>query len=123
MANTPSRKRQIFRPQRLAIASLTGDAIDSCFGKTTSFRIYDLVEDGGPRTYQFKEQRECKITCEDKTHNLDVLKETAKLLSDCEMVLAGRIGPAALQELNDLGIMGLAVPLPLEKVLKKLAEN
>jgi predicted Fe-Mo cluster-binding NifX family protein len=88
-----------------------------------TFRIYELVHDKDGFNYKFLETREGPKPCRDKSHDQDVLESTAEILKDCGMVLAGRIGPAAVKALSDRGIMGLSAPLTLEEALKRLARN
>jgi predicted Fe-Mo cluster-binding NifX family protein len=116
-------KRAAYRPDKVAIASETGQYIDACFGKTESFRIYRLVKEGDAYCYKLDELRSAPRLCRDKSHDLDVLESSAELLKDCQMVLAGKIGPAAVKALSDRGVMGLAAPLLLDDALKKLARN
>jgi predicted Fe-Mo cluster-binding NifX family protein len=107
----------------VAVASDSGTAIDACFGKVEAFRIYRLEEGGdGPR-YEFEGTRPGPRPCRERSHDDGVLEASAELLKDCGMVLAGRIGPAAVKALADRGIMGLAAPLELEDALRRLARR
>jgi predicted Fe-Mo cluster-binding NifX family protein len=103
------------------VASETGQNIDACFGKADSFRIYRLVATQAGERYEFLESRPGPCPCPDKKHDQAVLAQTAELLSDCGLVLAGRIGPGAAQALSERGILGLSAQLPIEETLKKLA--
>jgi predicted Fe-Mo cluster-binding NifX family protein len=116
-------KRAAYRPNKVAMASETGRYIDACFGKTESFRVYRLVKEGEEYRYVPDELRSAPKLCRDNSRDPDVLESSAELLKDCEMVLAGKMGPAAVKALSERGVMGLAAPLPLEEALKKLAGN
>jgi predicted Fe-Mo cluster-binding NifX family protein len=118
-------KRKAYRPDKVAVATDSGEYIDACFGKTESFLIYGLKQRDGDNAYSYEliEKRAGPKPCKDRTHDLNVLEETAELLKDCGMVLAGRIGPAAVKALSDRGVMGLSAPLRLEEALKRLAKN
>jgi predicted Fe-Mo cluster-binding NifX family protein len=105
----------------VAVASETGEHIDACFGRTGCFRIYALADDGGVPAYVPLETRPGPKPCRDREHDLESLSACADLLSDCGMVLAGRIGPAAIQILASRGILGLSVRLPLDEALRRLA--
>jgi predicted Fe-Mo cluster-binding NifX family protein len=105
----------------VAVASETGENIDACFGRTGCFRIYALADDGGTPAYVPLETRPGPRPCRDREHDLGALSACADLLSDCGMVLAGKIGPAALQILASRGILGLSVRLPLDEALRRLA--
>ncbi|MDR1658353.1 MAG: hypothetical protein LBT47_12535 [Deltaproteobacteria bacterium] len=110
-----------YRPQKLAVATETGENIDACFGRTDNFRIYRLNLTDGPPHYELEEIRPGPKPCRDKTHDLEMLDRTAELLSDCGMVLAGRIGPAAVKALSDRGVLGLSAALSIDEALKRLA--
>jgi predicted Fe-Mo cluster-binding NifX family protein len=117
----PKPRRKIFRPEKVAIATETGENIDACFGRTGSFLIYGLVKKGENYAYELIERRPGPKPCRNKSHDQNVLENSADLLSDCGMVLAGRIGPAAVKALSDRGVMGLSVPLSLKDALRRLA--
>ncbi|MDR3135745.1 MAG: hypothetical protein LBU69_06610 [Deltaproteobacteria bacterium] len=112
-----------YRPKRVAVASETGENIDACFGRVESFRVYRLVEGESDPSYELEETRKGPHPCQDKQHNQEILSMTAELLSDCGMVLAGRIGPAAIQALSERGVLGLAASLPIEEALRRLASK
>jgi predicted Fe-Mo cluster-binding NifX family protein len=107
----------------VAVATDSGVSIDACFGRTESFLIYRLSEDGDGARYELEETRPGPRPCRDKSHDESVLDATAELLKDCGMVLAGKIGPGAVKALSDRGIVGLAAPLGLEDALKRLARR
>jgi predicted Fe-Mo cluster-binding NifX family protein len=107
----------------VAVATDGGVDIDACFGRTESFRIYRLAEDGDGARYEFEETRQGPKPCRDKSHDEGVLDAAAELLKDCGMVLAGKIGPAAVKALSDRGIVGLAAPLNMEDALRRLARK
>ncbi|MDR1081691.1 MAG: hypothetical protein LBQ79_12225 [Deltaproteobacteria bacterium] len=116
-------RRRAYRPERVAVATESGVSIDACFGRTGSFRIYRLSEDGEGSRYELEETRPGPVPCRDRSHDDGVLDATAELLKDCGMVLAGKIGPAAVKALSDRGIVGLAAPLELEDALRRLARR
>ncbi|MDR1577738.1 MAG: hypothetical protein LBT86_05890 [Deltaproteobacteria bacterium] len=124
MAEThPPQSRRPYRPEKLAVASETGENIDACFGKTGNFRIYALKTDGDALGYELIEIRPGPQPCQEHHHDQAVLEASAELLKDCGLVLAGRIGPAAVKALADRGVMSLATLLPIEDALKKLAKK
>jgi predicted Fe-Mo cluster-binding NifX family protein len=110
-------RKKISNPQKVAVATDSGEIIDACFGRVKEFKIYKSTPDG----YQLEEVRPGPSPCREQSHDMDILLKTASLLSDCQLVLAGRIGPAAIQALSDIGVTGLAVNLSVEEALKKLA--
>jgi predicted Fe-Mo cluster-binding NifX family protein len=117
----PRPRRKVFRPDRVAVATLTGEDIDACFGRTESFQIYDLVQDEGGFSYSLSGSRPGPRPCRGREHDQALLEETAELLKDCGMVLAGRIGPGAAKALSDRGVMGLSAPLSVKDALRRLA--
>ncbi|MBF0271826.1 MAG: nitrogenase cofactor biosynthesis protein NifB [Magnetococcales bacterium] len=96
VANPPS-------PVVLAVASQSGERVDTHFGHAAFFRIYRVtgaqIEHLGerfvPRYCQGDDQ------CEDKDHTL---KAVLNLLNDCQGVICARIGFVPWQELLERGI-------------------
>ncbi|MDR1086227.1 MAG: hypothetical protein LBP22_15560 [Deltaproteobacteria bacterium] len=125
--NAPNLKirtpRNPYRPDRLAVASETGQNIDACFGKAELFRIYELKSDVKNPFYELLELRPAFKPCREQSHDQTVLGESAELLKDCGLVLAGRLGPGALKALSDRGIIGLAVHWPVDEALERLAKR
>jgi predicted Fe-Mo cluster-binding NifX family protein len=107
----------------VAVATDSGENIDACFGRVEEFRIYRLAGTGDGFRYEYEESRPGPRPCRDKSHDEGVLAASAELLKDCGMVLAGRIGPAAIKALSDRGIMGLSAPLTISDALAKLARR
>ncbi|MDR0548730.1 MAG: hypothetical protein LBI10_04870 [Deltaproteobacteria bacterium] len=119
----PKGNRRPYRPERLAVATDSRENIDACFGKTETFLIYQLKTTGQTPAYELVEARKGPRPCQDGSHDQDVLEASAEVLKDCGLVLAGRIGPAAVKVLADRGVMSLAVRLPIEEALSRLAKK
>ncbi|MDR1609207.1 MAG: hypothetical protein LBT38_12495 [Deltaproteobacteria bacterium] len=119
----PTSVRRPYRPAKLAVASESGQNIDACFGKTGHFRIYELKTTGDEVAYELLEIRPGPRPCQDGAHDQAVLEASAELLKDCGLVLAGRVGPAAVKALADRGVMALAARLPITDALNKLAHK
>ncbi|MDR1871646.1 MAG: hypothetical protein LBS60_06915 [Deltaproteobacteria bacterium] len=115
--------RPRFKPQKLAVATDSGDNIDACFGKTDKFLIYELKTSPDFSVYELAETRPGPRPCQEGSHDIAVLEASAALLADCDLVLAGRVGPAAVKVLADRGVMALAVHLPIDEALRKLANR
>jgi predicted Fe-Mo cluster-binding NifX family protein len=49
-----------------------------------------------------------------------MLEQTIELVADCDLVLAGRIGPRALRQLEERGVAGLAAHLEINEALRRL---
>ncbi|MDR0867820.1 MAG: hypothetical protein LBP75_05000 [Planctomycetota bacterium] len=111
--------KEFIKPQRVAIASSDGKVVDECFGRARYYRIYALAAAG----YQPAEVRESPRPCRDGAHEEDNFAAALSMVADCQMVVAGRIGPEAVRRLEERGIFAAVVALPLEKVLQRLFER
>ena len=88
---------------QIAIASSQGKMVDQHFGKTDSFYIYSLNENG----VILEEQREVTpLSTGDTNHSFDPERFTALFakLSDCEKVYCTKIGDRPKEELAKKGI-------------------
>jgi predicted Fe-Mo cluster-binding NifX family protein len=103
-------------PSLVAIASKDGVLIDECFGRAGQYYIYEAGAEG----YRFKETRPSPVPCQEQRHDAAMMARTAELLADCDLVLAGRIGPQALRQLEEKGILGLAVHMEIKGALERL---
>lgn len=103
-------------PPRVAVASQDGRFIDECFGRARQYRIYQA----GPRGYQLAGIRTSPIPCREQHHDERLLAQAIELLADCGLVLAGRIGPQALRQLQARGMAGLTVHLEINEALRRL---
>ncbi|MDR2392379.1 MAG: hypothetical protein LBE84_11965 [Planctomycetota bacterium] len=108
-------------PARVAVASKTGERIDECFGRAAQYRIYGKRPGGG---YRLAETRPGPAPCRDQWHDPENLARAVELLSDCGLVLAGRIGPEAMRRLAERGTAGLAVNgLGVGEALERLSRR
>jgi nitrogen fixation protein NifB len=116
-------------PARVAIASRDGGLIDECFGRAGFYLIYEADGSG----YRLREQRPGPRPCRGsgpesapgsgQDHDHQALAAAVALLADCDLVLAGRIGPEALRLLDKNGIAGFAVHISIAEALRKLARR
>ncbi|MDR1921887.1 MAG: dinitrogenase iron-molybdenum cofactor biosynthesis protein [Candidatus Adiutrix sp.] len=106
-------------PRRVAVASKTGVLIDECFGRAENYRIYELADEG----YRLAELRPGPAPCRDQSHDPQILGAAVALLADCDMVLAGRIGPEAIRQLSKQGVVGLAAHIGIQDALDHLAKR
>lgn len=102
---------------RVALASTDNRNVDQHFGRSESFLIVDVDSDG---TFQEIEQRFVVPICNGGSHNADNMKRGVEALLDCNFVLAARIGPGAVSELQDHGIAAFEMPGPVAESLKRL---
>lgn len=110
---------------RIAVATSTGDYVDSHFGSASSFTIYDLQEDAFVETEEreinpLQEESaaapsECGCGC------AGAVPSKVKALSDCNAVVCARIGPGAKNQLERSGISAFDVQCTVEEALEKLA--
>ena len=102
---------------RVAIASTDGRNVDQHFGRCECFLIVDVDEDG---SFEEIEARYVTPVCMGGYHNQDKLKKGVEALLDCNFVLAAKIGPGAMDELEEWGIAAFQMPGPVAASLDKL---
>ena len=103
---------------KVAVASSDGKYINQHFGMASQFLIFELDDDG---THKFLELRENKPACSTEGHSELSMEESVKLISDCQAVLAGQIGPGAIDILLKNNIDPYLAPTFIEDALKELA--
>jgi predicted Fe-Mo cluster-binding NifX family protein len=108
---------------RVAIAAQQGRMVTQHFGRATVFHVFE--RDGGE--WRLVESRESDPTCTPEgdsaeTHDSQ-LARSADLVADCDSVLAARIGPGAVQRLNDRGVEAYAMHALIEDALSALAQE
>lgn len=104
---------------KIAVASSDGDTVNEHFGRTGSFRIYRLHDEGD----DFLETREIKPVCSGHAHDNDALNNTAKILSDCRGVVAAQIGAGAIDALLLYRIMAFTLPGTIKEAIKALVQS
>jgi len=102
---------------KVAVASSDGKYINQHFGMASQFLIFELEDDG---TYKFLELRENKPACSVEGHTQLSMEESVELISDCQVVLASQIGPAAIDILISYGIEPYIAPTFIDEALKQL---
>jgi predicted Fe-Mo cluster-binding NifX family protein len=85
---------------RIAVATEDGLTIHQHFGRAEGFQIVD-IEDG---VYKFVEKRSVESSCRQGGHSTESFDAVLKILSDCEAVVVGKIGPGAGDYLIDRGM-------------------
>lgn len=104
---------------KVAVASSDGKVINSHFGRTRQFLIFEIND----QTYTFLEIRENRPGCRSLKEPLGSMEETLELISDCKFVIAGQIGPSMISRLESMNIIGLSKPNFIEEGLKELIES
>ena len=106
-------------PFRVAIASNDGVHVNECFGRAWGYRIYEAGTEG----FRLAEIRPGPTPCRDGSHDEEMLRAAVTLLADCQVVLAGRIGPGAFRLFADMGIDAFVERTSIEMALRRLAPN
>ncbi len=101
---------------RVAVASRDRVIVHQHFGRATHFQIYDLTEDG----ITFVETRENTPSCGSSDVEADAHGRVIDLLKDCSAVVVARIGPGAIEVLNDHGLKHYVLPQSIDTALRKL---
>ncbi|MDR3165317.1 MAG: hypothetical protein LBU13_07035 [Synergistaceae bacterium] len=105
--------------RRIAVGSTDGVNIDTHFGKTEIFHIYEIPDNGEPslvekRVVQSLVNDECSHT------GLDGI---IKKLSDVETVLVRQIGEHAADLLATEGITSVSIACPVERAVKRYVQR
>ncbi|MBO4912833.1 MAG: dinitrogenase iron-molybdenum cofactor biosynthesis protein [Butyrivibrio sp.] len=102
---------------RVALASTDNRYVDQHFGRAESFLIVDVDENGN---YEEIEQRFVEPVCNGGHHDAANLKRGVEGVSDCNFVLAARIGDGARSELEERGIAAFEMPGEVRLSLHRL---
>ena len=101
---------------RVAFASSDGYVVDTHFGRATTFYIYQFLED----EYIFVEKRFVSSVCQGGVHSSAKMKENVSLFSDCQYIVALRIGMGAMAIIQDNGIVPMALPGEITDAMEKV---
>ena len=102
---------------RVALASTDNRYVDQHFGRAESFLIVDVDENGN---YEEIEQRFVEPVCNGGHHDAANLKRGVEGVSDCNFVLAARIGDGARSELEERGSAAFEMPGEVRLSLNRL---
>ncbi len=103
---------------KIAIASTDGKIINQHFGRTDRFYIVNCDEESGE--YDSVEIRYVTPVCQSGNHSDEALLKNIKSLSDCDYILAGRIGPRAEREIERMGIHSFEIQGVISELIEKL---
>jgi predicted Fe-Mo cluster-binding NifX family protein len=103
---------------RVAFASSDGYVVDTHFGRATSFYIYQYFEG----EYVFVEERNVTPVCLGGSHSTEKMKENVAQFSDCQYIVALRIGMGAMAIIQDKGITPMALPGDITDAMEKLRQ-
>jgi len=102
-------------PYRIAIASDDGEYVNQHFGKTDSFLIYEISDEG----VVFVEDREIKANSSSEKKEILL----AEQLRDCKAVFVTKIGMTASRYLYQQDIKSFQVDFSLNHILNVLVKN
>lgn len=102
---------------RVAVATTDNIHVNQHFGRAESFLIVDVDECGN---FEEAEQRFVNPVCRGGHHDNDKMKRGVEGIRDCDFVLAARIGPGAVYELEQQGIAAFEMVGTVWESLKRL---
>ncbi|MCQ2251257.1 MAG: hypothetical protein MJZ66_09135 [Bacteroidales bacterium] len=101
---------------RVAIASSNGDDVDMHFGRADDFYIYQYLVD----EWIFVEKRSLNPVCRGGYHLESQMTDNVERLTDCQYVVASRIGAGAIAQLQAKNIIPMALPGDIQDALDKI---
>jgi predicted Fe-Mo cluster-binding NifX family protein len=104
---------------RIALATNDGLTVYKHFGQADEYQIVDLDAD----TYTFIERRKTVPPCDSGEHTEEGFDAVLAVLSDCEAIFVGKIGPGASEYLAQRGFRSFEVPGVIELILSKVIER
>lgn len=105
---------------KIAVGSRDGKAVTEHFGGCGRFLLINV--DSEKQTYSFEGFRPVIPPCSGGEHSESGLDEAACALSDCRIVLVGKIGPPAEVALKRRGIDVLEYHGLIEDALKRIMQ-
>ncbi len=103
---------------RVAVASAENSSTTQHFGRALQFHIFDLTSTG----IQLTERRTNAPACYCGDHEA-TLAGSVNLISDCQAVVASRIGPGARQSLTERGITPVEIYDFVERAIARFAKS
>ncbi|MBQ1326729.1 MAG: dinitrogenase iron-molybdenum cofactor biosynthesis protein [Eubacterium sp.] len=103
---------------RIAVASSDGIVVNSHFGRTAKFYIYDESDE----KYEFIEERDADVVCDKGNHDENSLLNKVKSIADCDFLLVSKIGDGALRVVEEYGIEAYEIPGIIDDSIKKLTQ-
>jgi predicted Fe-Mo cluster-binding NifX family protein len=104
---------------KIAVASSDGHTVNEHFGRSRSFHIYRLHDEG----HELLETRAIEPVCSGHAHDDIALNRTAQALSDCRGVVAAQIGSGAIDALLLQRIMAFTLPGPIDEAIEALVRT
>ena len=98
---------------RIALATNDGLTVFRHFGQADRFQVVDVLADA----YEVVETRSVPPPCQSGSHDENAFDAVLEILSDCEALFVGKIGPGASEYLAEKGVRVFEVPGAIEKIL------
>ena len=105
---------------RVAIAAQEERMVTQHFGRATLFHIYEVAD--GAWTLLESRRNDPACVSDDVSHD-SMLSSSVDLVSDCDGVIAARIGPGAVREISARGLDAYAMHAFVEDAVRSLAEE
>ncbi|XME03108.1 NifB/NifX family molybdenum-iron cluster-binding protein [Lachnospiraceae bacterium C1.1] len=102
---------------RVAAASSDNLCVNQHFGRAGNFFIAEVDEDGN--IYPIEERKVTPV-CNRGQHDDAEIRNAVEVLSDCEVVVAAKIGYGASEELKSKGILVFELPGLICDSIKKI---
>ncbi|MCR5802852.1 MAG: dinitrogenase iron-molybdenum cofactor biosynthesis protein [Clostridia bacterium] len=100
----------------IAVASSDGIVVNNHFGHASTFYIYEVDND----VIELKEVRKVEPVCQTGEHDDKRLNENAEVFSDCDFLLASKVGDGAAAVLESKGIIPYQIPGIISESIDKL---
>jgi predicted Fe-Mo cluster-binding NifX family protein len=104
---------------KIAIASSDGQTVDQHFGQAANFLIYQVSEG----VIEFIVDRDVNTYIKEDQHFDSRITQTIKLVSDCKIVFASKIGERVIKELYTYGIKSFAVNFSLNEIFTTIIKR
>jgi predicted Fe-Mo cluster-binding NifX family protein len=103
---------------KIAIASTDGKIVNRHFGRTDNFIIVEIG--ANKKKYNVIDIRKVEPVCGEEGHNGDNLKKVIEVLSDCQFVIALKVGFGVENALRENGIKAIEFFGLIEDSLKNI---
>jgi predicted Fe-Mo cluster-binding NifX family protein len=102
---------------KVAIASTDGESVNLHYGKATKFYIYSIDDEVG---YDLVEERLVEPVCQDGSHEISKMEESALRFNDCRYIVVSRLGAPASAALTAAGITAMELPGTIDDAILRV---
>ncbi|MDR1493808.1 MAG: hypothetical protein LBT05_13970 [Planctomycetaceae bacterium] len=106
-------------PYLIALATSDRKTIHQHFGKTKTFAIFSVDNNG----YAYLETRNVEPCCNNHTHHENAFEQIFEILHDCQAIVAGKIGSGAADYFMSKGIYVFETIGYIDDVLNEFSRN